>query len=169
MTNKLLGALALSAAVLGFGAEGAHSQTSNACAPFTVMGGSQRSVEYLDFGNDGPGTGDTRIGRRALVDEAGNSVGYHRWVIVNLNAPPAAGERSESYGTHVLNLADGQIHYQVLAEVVKPPDDTAQVSVADYTGVVVGGTGAYSFARGTVDRSFDGGLKGTYAVNIRCD
>jgi hypothetical protein len=167
--NQLLSGLAVSTVVLGFGAAGVHSQTSDACAPFTVMGGSERSVEYLDLGNDGPGSGDMRIGRRALVDEAGNSVGYHRWVIVNLDAPPGPGARSESYSTHVLNLADGQIYYQVLAEVTKPPQDAGQVSLDDYTGIVVGGTGAYSFARGTIARSFGGGLKGTYTLNIRCD
>ena len=166
--NRVLGALALSTAVLGLNAVAAHSQTSDACAPFTVSAGDERSVEYVDHGNEGPGPGDLRIGRRALVDEAGNTVGYHRWVLINLDAPPGAGERSEYYGNHVLNLDEGQIYYQVLAQVVGPPEKTEQASTGDYTGVVVGGTGAYSFARGTVDRSFDG-LKGTFTINIRCD
>ena len=161
--NRVLGALALSTAVLGLNAVAAHSQTSDACAPFTVSAGDERSVEYVDHGNEGPGPGDLRIGRRALVDEAGNTVGYHRWVLISLDAPPGSG-----YGTHVLNLDDGQIHYHILSEVVGPFHNTEQASVGDHTGVVVGGTGAYSFARGTVDRSFDG-LKGTFTINIRCD
>ena len=168
MNNRGLRALAVSTAVLGLNTVAAHSQTTDACASFTVSAADERSVEYLDEGNEGPGPGDLRVGRRALVDETGNTVGYHRWVLINLDAPPGSSERSEYYGTHVLNLDDGQIYYQVLAEVVGPPRNTEQASTGDYTGVVIGGTGAYSFARGTVERSFDG-VKGTFAVEIRCD
>jgi hypothetical protein len=166
--NRVLRALAMSIAVLGLNPVAAHSQTTDACASFTVSAGDERSVEYLDQGAEGPSPGDLRVGRRTLVDEAGNPVGYHRWVHIILDAPPGAGERSENYGNHVLNLDEGQIYYQVLAEVVGPPENTEQASAGDYTGVVVGGTGAYSFARGTVERSFDG-VKGTFAVEIRCD
>ncbi len=169
MTNdRVLRTLALAASVLGLNAMAAHSQTTDACASFTVSAGDERSVEYLDEGAEGPSPGDLRIGRRALVDEAGDTVGYHRWVLINLDAPPGSGESSEYYGNHVLNLDEGQIYYQVLAEVVGPPENTEQASTGDYTGVVVGGTGAYSFARGTVERSFDG-VKGTFAVEISCD
>jgi hypothetical protein len=170
MTNNcVLRVLAVSIAVLEFNPVAAHAQMTDACASFTVSAGDERSVEYLDQGDEGPSPGDLRIGRRALVDESGNTVGYHRWVLINLDAPPGSGERSEYYGNHVLNLDDeGQIYYQVLAEVVGPPENTEQASTGDYTGVVVGGTGAYSFARGTVARSFDG-VKGTFAVEIRCD
>ena len=166
--NQVLRVLALSTAVLAINTVAGHSQTSDACASFTISAGDERSVEYLDQGDEGPGPGDLRIGRRALVDEAGNPVGYHRWVLMNLDAPSGSGELSEYYGSHVLDLEDGQIYYQVLAEVVGPSQNTEQASTGDYTGVVVGGTGAYSFARGTVDRSFDG-LKGTFTINIRCD
>jgi hypothetical protein len=166
--NRVLRALAVSTAGLALNAVAAHSQTTDACASFTVRAGDERSVEYLDQGNEGPDPGDLRVGRRALVDEAGNTVGYHRWVLTNLGVPPESGERSEYYGTHVLNLDNGQIYYQVLAEVVGPFHNTEQASTADYTGVVVGGTGGYSFARGAVERTFDG-VKGIFAVEIRCD
>jgi hypothetical protein len=166
--NRVLRALALTASVLGLNATAAHSQMIDACASFTVSAGDERSVEYLDEGDEGPSPGDLRIGRRALVDESGNTLGYHRWVLINLDAPPGAGERSEYYGNHVLNLDEGQIYYQVLAQVVGPPEKTEQASTGDYTGVVVGGTGAYSFARGTVERSFDG-VKGTFTVEITCE
>jgi hypothetical protein len=169
MTNdRVLRTLALAASFLGLNAMAAHSQTTDACASFTVSAGDERSVEYLDQGAEGPSPGDLRIGRRALVDEAGNPVGHHRWVLMNLDASSGSGESSEYYGSHVLNLNDGQIYYQVLAEVVGPSQNTEQASTGDYTGVVVGGTGAYSFARGTVERSFDG-VKGTFAVEISCD
>ena len=169
MMNQTLRVLALTTAILGFNTVAAGAQTSDACTPFTVMSdGSQRTVEYFDIGDEGPGAGDMRIGRRALINEAGDSVGYHRWVLIHLDAPPGPGERSESYGMHVLNLDDGQIHYQVLTEVVESPEKTEQASVGNFTGIIVGGTGGYSFARGTVDLSVDG-LKSTHVFNIRCD
>jgi hypothetical protein len=168
MNDRVLRTLALAASFLGLNAMAAHSQTTDACASFTVSAGDERSVEYLDQGAEGPSPGDLRIGRRALVDEAGNPVGHHRWVLMNLDPSSGSGESSEYYGSHVLNLNDGQIYYQVLAEVVGPSQNTEQASTGDYTGVVVGGTGAYSFARGTVERSFDG-VKGTFAVEISCD
>jgi hypothetical protein len=167
--HQPLRVLGLSTAILGLGTVAPAAQTPDACAPFTVTSdGSQRTVEYFDIGNDGPGAGDMRIGRRALIDEAGNSVGHHRWVLVHLDPPPGSGERSESYGMHVLSLDDGQIHYQVLTEVVESPEKTERASVGGFTGIIVGGTGAYSFARGTVDLSVDG-LNSSHAFNIRCD
>lgn len=167
--NRLLYVLVLSTAFLGLDTAAPRSQTSGDCKPPTIMSdGSQRAVQYLDFGEEGPGAGDVRIGRRAVIDEAGNSLGYHRWVLVQLDPAPGSGERSESYGIHVLNLEDGQIYYQFLSEAIRPPHDTGQTSVGAYTGIVVGGTGAYSFARGTVELSVDG-LKSTHAFNIRCD
>ncbi len=165
--NRLLRALVLSTVFLGLGTVSAHAQTSTGCTPPTITS-SQRTVEFLDFGNDGPGPGDTRIGHRALVDQAGNGVGDHRFITMYLDPPPGPGESSETYVIQVLSLADGEIYYHSLSETVGPPQDTEQRSVDDHTSVVVGGTGAYRFARGTVEQSFDG-LKLIYAFDIRCD
>lgn len=167
MTNRRLCVLALSCALVGNGAV-AHAQATDACAPFTVVSGDERSVQHLDFGDDGPGPGDMRIGRRSLVDEAGNDRGHYRWVIIGLDASPEAGDLGESYGIHVMNLPDGQVHFQFLTEVVSAPDDTGRPSVGSSVGVVTGGTGAYASARGVVRRDFDG-AQSTYAVDISCD
>ena len=161
--------LGLSAAFAGFAAVGAHGQTPGACQPFTVISdGSEFSVEYLDIHTEGPGPGDMRVGRRGLVDEDGNAAGSYRWILRSLDAPPGSGERSEVYQNHAMTLNDGELHFQSLAEAVRSADGTDRVSVGDYTGIVIGGTGAYMFARGTVDASFDG-KQVTYAFNIRCD
>lgn len=165
--NRLLHVLLLSTAFLGLGTVAAHSQTATGCAPFTITS-SQRTAHFLDLGDEGPGSGDVRIGHRALVDEAGNRVGDHRLIDIYLDTPPGSGEVGEAYMIHVVKLADGEIYYHSLSETVAPPHDTAQRSVGDFTGVVVGGTGAYRFARGTVDQKFDG-PRSTYTFDIRCD
>jgi len=169
MTNqRVLLAAVVSIAILGLVPAAADAQT-DACAPFTVHSGDERSVVYLDHGLEGPGSGDLRIGRRSLVDEDGNDAGYHRWVLMHFDlVNPEETDLNEYYGTHVLNLKGGDVYYQVLGEVAGQPHETGKPSVKDYTGVVVGGTGAYAFARGTVDRTFDG-TKGSYALDIRCD
>lgn len=165
MKCRLPYAIVLSSALVG---NAAIAEATDACAPFTVMSGEERSVQHLDFGGDGPGPGDMRIGRRSLVDDAGSARGHYRWVIFGLDASPGADDLGESYGIHVMNLPDGQIHFQFLTGVVSAPDDTAQPSVGSSVGVVSGGMGAYAFARGVVRRDFDG-TRATYALDIRCD
>jgi hypothetical protein len=163
---KLTHALALAMALAP---AAALAQQAGACAPFTVKSGSaERSVEIVDVGEAGPTPGDMRIGRRSLTDEAGNPKGSYRWIIIGLDGAEGAQGAGESYGVHVMNLPDGQIQLQFFAAVVGAPNDPARPSVGESEGVIVGGTGAYAFARGTVRRSFDG-TDATYVVDVRCD
>ena len=167
VTTRLLCAIALPAAILGH-VTVAQAQDTGACAPFTVKSGEDRSCSDLDFGDDGPGP--RRHADRPSISgrRRRRRSGHYRWVIVGLDASPGADELGESYGIHVMDLPDGQIHIQFLTGVVSAPNDTARPSVGSSVGVVSGGTGAYAFARGVVRREFDG-TSASYAVDIRCD
>ena len=162
--------VALSGALLTFAASAGHAQTSEPCGPFTVTSpGQPFSVKYLDFGENGPSFGDMRIGHRDdVVNEAGDPVGHLRWIVISLDEPPGSDQQGERHLSLSLNLRGGQIHASALLEEIRPSDDTTQPGVNDYSAAVVGGTGAYNFARGSVDASFDG-TAGTFAFDIACD
>lgn len=166
LPTRLLAAAGL---ISGLGTAFASSQAAADCEPFSVHAGDERTVQYLDHGESGPGFGDIRVGRRSLVDDEGNGIGYHRWLLFQLDTlTPDGEELSESFGDHVLSMDEGDIYFRILGESVAPSHETHRPTVTDFTGVVIGGTGAYKFARGTVDRSFDG-HRGTFALDIRCD
>ncbi|MCP4385467.1 MAG: hypothetical protein GY798_29315 [Hyphomicrobiales bacterium] len=65
----------------------------------------------------------------------------------------------------------GQIHIQTFIDAGRPVDAT-EVSALNEdvqgTGVVIGGTGAYLFARGSYASDRDGEMR-TYMLNIKCD
>ena len=143
-------------------------QPSSACRPFTLVSdGRQRTVDHLDFGKEGLGPGDVRMGYRTLSSQLGAPVGHYRWINILLDPPSVSGHRAESLMMDVLALQDGQIHTQSLLEVVRRHDDTDQPHPADFTAAVIGGTGAYSGARGTIDATVEDQVL-TFAIDISC-
>ena len=148
------------------GATGSFAQ--DACQPFTLAQDmNQRSVEFVDRGEAGVSPGDLRIGRVVLLDESGNEAGVMRWVTRALDSPPMEGETSHSIGEYTMLLDNGQIHWRLLGETVSPPDDVDTPSVSNPQGLVLGGTGTFSNARGNVDVSLEEGV--AFAFTIRCD
>lgn len=148
----------------------AFAQASDACQPFSVSSdGSQRSVTFVDAGGDGPGPGDQRIGSRALSDDDGQHAGSLHWIrTVLVNAENEGGD-GEHISSIVLALHDGQIYITSHSVAQNPAQDLEQPSFSDQpSGVVTGGTGAYTFARGVAEYRFENGIL-TYDVNIRCD
>jgi len=148
----------------------AQAQSSDACQPFTVISdASERAVEFVDTGASGPSPGDRRIGYRALADQDGDPVGYYRWVITTLDHITEPGGAGEGLQNYVMVLADGHIGFQRLVQTGSPAHDTDTISWIDpQPAYITGGTGAYAFARGTVDVERDGQTV-TLDVNVRCD
>ena len=143
---------------------------SQHCNPMTLTSDDTgRSVDYIDTATDGVSKGDMRIGTRRLLDESGEVVGYRRWLSIALDGPAGDGERSEVFSSLVISLSDGQIHLQTLADTSRKIDETQQSLLTPQdTGVVIGGTGEYAFARGSYTSHRDG-EKRTYKLDIRCD
>lgn len=150
----------------------AVAQDPAKCQPMTLMSDNvDRSIQHIDVHKDGGSRGDWRIGYRRLLDGDGNEIGYRRWVAVALNAPPGEKERSEIIANLILKLPDGQIHVQNLVDAARPVDATEDSVLADKTqatGVVIGGTGAYLFARGAYASERNGETR-TYTLNIKCN
>lgn len=162
----------LAAAVFALSTGLAMAQDPGKCQPMTLKSDDvEKAIHHVDVHEEGASRGDWRVGHRRLLDEDGNEVGYRRWVAVALDPPPGKGDRSEIIANIVLVLPDGRIHIQTFIDAGRPIDSTdASVLLENVqgTGVVVGGTGAYEFARGSYASTRDGETR-TYLLNIKCD
>ncbi|MEM1352734.1 MAG: hypothetical protein AAGF27_10330 [Pseudomonadota bacterium] len=123
--------------------------------------GSKRVVNYYEAGNGGPG--DKRVGIREVLRD-GEPVGKLHWVVEVLDA----GENPRSLLTRIWTLDDGDLHTRQINYQSRPAHDTSLPSVPSGPVVVVGGTGEYAHATGTVLITYDGKVS-TYEFDIRCN
>ncbi|MCP4384652.1 MAG: hypothetical protein GY798_25095 [Hyphomicrobiales bacterium] len=163
--------VAIAISILVFGSMLSSSVAMAACEPFSLIADSSgRDAAYVDVGEEGVSPGDLRVGVIPMLDESGRTVADLHWKLHILNPSVQAGDGPvpRRFSMHVLVLEDGEIHFNALPAAAQPPQDTKRRSVTSFDGVVIGGTGAYAFARGTATRTFDG-EDGTLDLNIRCD
>jgi hypothetical protein len=160
------GIAALAVLVAGMGESlPAAAQSSDACQPFTVTSKtSERTLVFVNEGNSPQDSGSMRIGRRTLLNKAGETVGYYRWTSVTLDGPSSAAPQ-QAFVDGVLVFDKGSIYYK---DVEPDPFAHKTSSIGQkVTGAVVGGTGAFNFARGSIEKTFGETL--TLALDIRCD
>lgn len=118
-----------------------------------------REVYFTDVDRDGRvSVGDKRVGRRGLKDATGNNIGDRYWIITvdRIDRPGTAVQRHQE----IVNVfEDGVIFasYDIGAPN-KTTDVTDRVSLpqGDNVMTIVGGTGAYAGARGTIAAKVDG-------------
>lgn len=161
------GIAALAVLVAGMGQSlPARAQSADACQPFTVTSKtSERTLVYVNEGDSPKEAGSMRIGRRTLLNKAGETVGYYRWTSVTLDGPSSAVQPRQAFVEGVLVFDKGSIYYKdVEPDPSNPKTSTISQKV---TGAVVGGTGAFNFARGSIEKTFGETL--TLALDIRCD
>ena len=120
------------------------------CQSFTAGTNEDRIVDSFDAGNNGPSVGDTGTGERALLSADGNVVGRSRWIISSLGS--GKGGVPSHYEVRAYHMYDnGMISY---VSLVGNPQATlledGKAVPSDATGIIVGGTGAFQNARGTV-------------------
>lgn len=132
------------------------------CGQFALTSdGSKRVVNFYEAGHGGPG--DKRVGIRE-VQRDGEPAGNVHWVVEVLDA----GDDPRSLLTRIWTLDDGELHTRQITYQSRPASDTSLPSVPGGSIVVVGGTGAYAHASGTVLITYDGSVS-TYEFDIRCD
>lgn len=138
--------------------------------------GEHRVVAFHDAGDPGAGVGDMRVGVRKLVDEHGEPAGTYRWYILPIDpAPPAGGTGAAVYRGYFL-LKDGMIMTETAYEPVVAVENTKSVSVPDGERAVLGGSGKYREANGSMLETVfvrDGAsglpLKKTFEFFVNCD
>lgn len=144
----------------------------SACDPFSFIATAEgRIVSYHQLGRDGPGPGDIRPGVRVLTDADGTHIGQLRWYETLIGPEGEVGAERVSVVRYYVLLSEGTIlgEYLNLSErdrpdVTRPPIGTDEV-------IILGGTGAYAGARGTMRQTVDTDgdpLRVAYDVNFVC-
>ena len=124
-----------------------------------VSDGSHRSDVFV--GGDTVDIGDRRVGKRAVTLN-GNAAGTHHWVGTLYDATDGAGLSDQ---TGAFRLTDGDIHYRALWDRTRSALDTDQPGGTGYTAAIIGGTGKYDEAAGTITTTFDG-ITARYSFDI---
>jgi len=141
-----------------------------ACGPITVQSiPDTREAHFVDKdGSGGASLGDMRSGVISLQDADGKPVGSEYW-LATVDAVDAAGKPSSYDEVQVFVLADGALFTSSKNE---PPASFEQPeSTIVMTGdrrQVVGGTGAYAGASGTMEATVDG-LDFTFRFDVTCE
>lgn len=148
--------IALSMAMVSFGGPAFAD-----CVPFTLTSDpSTRTVQHVDAGHGG--LGDLRIGQR-LVYQDGELRGEKHWVGMILGTGPDA----PALFNRVWRLDDGDIHARQMTGTISLPQDTSRPSIGDGDAVILGGSGDYTGASGTVRVDLEG-TSVTYIFEIDC-
>lgn len=169
MLAMALGALV---AAVGWPLGEARAQSGAACEELRITAaGEGRIVSYHEVGPDGPGPGDVRPGLRNLVDDDGNTIGQLRWyeTLIGPDGDPDGG--SVSVVRYYVMLPEGMILAENLNLAQKPRADLAAPPIEAAHVIILGGTGVYAGARGTMKQTVgvDGDpLKVVYDVEFVC-
>ena len=120
------------------------------CESFTARTNDDRIVTTFDAGTEGPSIGDVRVGSRALLDSDGNEVGRSRWIISPLGFDD--DEVPIHYEVRAYHIYDDGVLAYVVPNT-QPRTHLLQGSptmIPDTEGIIVGGTGVFANARGTI-------------------
>lgn len=111
-----------------------------------------REVHFVDFDGDGPSIGDRRIGHRRLVDQDGTVVADRMWT-VTVHDVNDAGEPTVTTSESVTAFPDGAVFSMIdNRDPTNVDDPTTRHSNAQRPPrEIIGGTGAYAGATGTVE------------------
>ncbi len=156
-------------------APGALAQSSNdegagsACADIVLTSPrDSRVVAYHQIREDGKSLGDLRVGKRDVFDADNNPAGNLHWRIQPTS--PTDDPHAMLVNTRYFILNDGLIITETLMQPRSELQDTSRIAMSNADAVIMGGTGAYEFAVGTVSASVaeDGSGLVTYTFNMEC-
>ena len=150
-------AIAVMSMLPAFAAEAAGP----ACGSFVLVGG-EKGINVIDNPPEGKSPGDVRAGWRKLADENGTPVGSVQFV-ATLTEPGAEGGDVLA-GQYYIRLPKGYIATQSVYQLPDSTDTSQRASNAVL--VVIGGTGPYAGARGTIE--IVAGEAPRYVFDLHC-
>ncbi|MEO1226715.1 MAG: hypothetical protein AAFX92_21065 [Pseudomonadota bacterium] len=104
-------------------------------------------IEFFDDRDEGPSAGDRRIGRFDTFLMDGTPAGA--FLFASTTLPGGEPGDYHEFGHARYTFDHGTIHISTLYTLADP-SDTEHTVTTDYTYPVLGGTGAFAGARGTV-------------------
>ena len=161
--------MAIVAAGAALTAIGPAAAATADCTPLAVQSiAGSREAHFIDQdASGGASLGDTRNGVLSLRDADGKPVGKEYW-LATVQAVGADGKPSRFDEVQVFVFDDGALFTSSREEPAASFDNTETTIVP--TGMkrrVVGGTGAYAGARGTMDTTVDG-VDFTFRFDVTC-
>lgn len=124
----------------------ATAQPLPSCGPFQITLELDH-IEFFDDRDEGPSTGDRRIGRFDTFLMDGTPAGA--FLFASTTLPGGAPGDYHEFGHARYTFDHGTVHISTLYTLADP-SDTEHTVTTDYTYPVLGGTGAFAGARGTV-------------------
>ena len=122
------------------------------CEPFsTFTKRADHKHAYFDHGDDGPSVGDRRIAYSPLRDAAGEPIG-HLDAEVTVVHPGPDGELRTAYD-FILQFPTGVILYKIVPHSPRRAVDdvSGTTTQLDATRIIVGGSGVFAGASGSVE------------------
>lgn len=150
LTLSTVLAVAVTSGALTSGSALAQGQ---ACERLELLStNADREVHFVDFDGDGPSVGDRRIGHRHLVGQDGTVVADRMWT-VTVHEVDDAGEPTVTTSESVTAFPDGTVFSMIdNRDPTNVADETRRHSNAQRPPqAIIGGTGAYAGATGTVE------------------
>ena len=145
-------------------AASATAQPLPSCGPFQITLELDH-IEFFDDRDEGPSTGDRRIGRFDTFLMDGTPAGA--FLFASTTLPGGEPGDYHEFGHARYTFDHGTVHISTLYTLADP-SDTEHTVTTDYTYPVLGGTGAFAGARGTVhtQATEDGRL---HTFDLTCD
>ncbi len=148
----------------------AFADGEKACDSMILYGPPEhREAYFIDMEGDGLSVGDRRIGQRGVFNEAGERVAERVWSMTVLEVDES-GEASLTTVENMTIFDDGVLFAtfgnRMAVDTANP--ETTHFPSSGTAHTIIGGTGAYSGAVGTVETVQDGN-DFAYVITLICD
>jgi hypothetical protein len=152
--------------MLAIGTVGA--QAYERCEQVSVFSGTEDVLRHhVDHGPEGDSVGDRYVGHRPLFAKSGEVVGHEDWVFHVLHSMNEGETRI--YGDWIMQFPTGEIFYKSApTTTLRPLSGTGPLTPSDVPRIIIGGSGVFTGASGTIEYVRHDVGKREYVVKVSC-